>query len=77
MAGESLWSKGQKDAVMHLLRYADSRDPADFAAYRAAIAVPSATSRRVSNSKNVRISIVRSPWKACSSAAITPTTSPG
>lgn len=40
VAGESLWSKGQKDAVMHLLRYADARDPADFDAYRAAIAVP-------------------------------------
>lgn len=40
VAGESLWSKGQKDAVMHLLRYADARDPADFDAYRVAIAVP-------------------------------------
>jgi PAS domain S-box-containing protein len=38
--GESLWSKGQKDAVHHLTRYADSRDAADYRRYLAAIAVP-------------------------------------
>lgn len=40
VAGESQWSKGQKNAVMHLLRYGEDRNPADFAAYLAAIAIP-------------------------------------
>ncbi len=40
VAGESLWTKGQKAAVRHLLRYAESRDDADFQAYLGAIAVP-------------------------------------
>ena len=40
VGGEGLWSKGQKQAVYHLTRYADSHDPADFERYRAAIAVP-------------------------------------
>lgn len=40
VAGESLWTKGQKAAVFHLLRYAESRDEADYDAYLAAIAVP-------------------------------------
>src|SRR5690242_19532498 len=38
--GEGLWSKAQKDAVYSLLRYSRSGDEADFAAYRASIAVP-------------------------------------
>ena len=38
--GEGLWSKAQKDAVYALLRYSRSGDEADYAAYRAAIAVP-------------------------------------
>lgn len=38
--GESLWSKGQKDAVQFLARYHDSCDEADFELYREAIAVP-------------------------------------
>lgn len=37
---EGLWSKGQKDAVYHLSRYADSKDEADFREYLQAIAVP-------------------------------------
>ena len=37
--GESLWSKAQKDAVHHLVRYAASRDEADFREYRRRIAV--------------------------------------
>ncbi|MCW2270292.1 putative diguanylate cyclase YegE [compost metagenome] len=40
VAGESLWSKGQKDAIYYLTLYADSRDLADFRKYRKAIAVP-------------------------------------
>ncbi|MDP4301866.1 sensor histidine kinase [Leptothrix discophora] len=38
--GESLWSKGQKDAVQFLARYHESCDPADLERYRRAIAVP-------------------------------------
>jgi len=38
--GESLWSKGQKESVFHLLRYAESRDDADYQSYRSAISVP-------------------------------------
>jgi diguanylate cyclase (GGDEF)-like protein/PAS domain S-box-containing protein len=38
--GESLCSKGQKTAVFHLLRYAETRDERDFASYRKSIEVP-------------------------------------
>ena len=40
VGGESLWSKGQKDAVYELSRYAQTRDPADHARFVAAIVVP-------------------------------------
>ncbi|MEN5201213.1 EAL domain-containing protein [Pseudomonas wadenswilerensis] len=40
VAGESLWSKGQKDAIYYLNQYADSRDEVAFQKYRKAIAVP-------------------------------------
>ncbi|RON89297.1 EAL domain-containing protein [Pseudomonas fluorescens] len=40
VAGESLWSKGQKDAIYYLNLYADSRDEAIFLKYKEAIAVP-------------------------------------
>ncbi|HVY07024.1 MAG TPA: EAL domain-containing protein [Burkholderiales bacterium] len=40
VAGEGLWSKGQKDAVYFLQRYASSRDEHDYAAFLGAIAVP-------------------------------------
>ena len=40
IGGESLWSKGQKSAVQHLLVYAETHDEADWAQYRAAISVP-------------------------------------
>jgi PAS domain S-box-containing protein len=40
VGGEGLYSKGQKDAVFHLLRYAGSRDEAEYQAYLEAIAVP-------------------------------------
>lgn len=40
VGGESLWSKGQKDAVIHLMRYADGHDEEEFRAYERAIAVP-------------------------------------
>jgi diguanylate cyclase (GGDEF)-like protein/PAS domain S-box-containing protein len=38
--GESLWSKGQKTAVASLLRYAETRDDADFRRYEQSLAVP-------------------------------------
>jgi diguanylate cyclase (GGDEF)-like protein/PAS domain S-box-containing protein len=38
--GESLWSKGQKDAVYFLGRYHESCDEEDFRRYESAIAVP-------------------------------------
>ncbi|MCU1728779.1 EAL domain-containing protein [Pseudomonas sp. 7P_10.2_Bac1] len=40
VAGESLWSKGQKDAIHFLNLYADSRDPYTYAQYQQAIGVP-------------------------------------
>lgn len=40
VAGESLWSKGQKDAIFYLTLYADSRDEATYLKYQNAIAVP-------------------------------------
>ncbi|MEN0105782.1 MAG: diguanylate cyclase, partial [Pseudomonas sp.] len=40
VTGESLWSKGQKDAISYLTLYADSFDEADYQAYQAAIAIP-------------------------------------
>ncbi|HEX4986598.1 MAG TPA: EAL domain-containing protein [Burkholderiales bacterium] len=38
--GESLWSKAEKRAMFHLLRYTESRDAADYYRYREAIAIP-------------------------------------
>ena len=43
--GESLWSKGQKQAVFHLQRFADTRDEFHFRQYREAIAIPLAYKR--------------------------------
>ena len=40
LGGESLWSKGQKDAVVHLVGYTASRDEADFDRFRAALRAP-------------------------------------
>ncbi|WP_213876194.1 EAL domain-containing protein [Pseudomonas sp. dw_358] len=40
VAGESLWSKGQKDAIYYLNLYADSRDEAIYRKYQQAIAIP-------------------------------------
>ncbi|UBM10226.1 diguanylate cyclase domain-containing protein [Cupriavidus metallidurans] len=40
VAGESLWTKGQKAAVLHLLNYSRSQLDTDYDAYLAAIAVP-------------------------------------
>jgi PAS domain S-box-containing protein len=45
LAGESIWSKAQKDAIYHLLRYAREYDDADFVAYRADLAIPRADRR--------------------------------
>ncbi len=38
--GESLWSKNQKEAVFHLLRFAETGSEANFLSYRKAIMVP-------------------------------------
>jgi diguanylate cyclase (GGDEF)-like protein len=38
--GESLWSKNQKEAVFHLLRFAETRSESDFLNYQKAITVP-------------------------------------
>jgi diguanylate cyclase (GGDEF)-like protein len=38
--GESLWSKNQKEAVFHLLRFADTRSESDFDRYQEAMSVP-------------------------------------
>ncbi|RZA12736.1 MAG: PAS domain S-box protein, partial [Proteobacteria bacterium] len=40
VAGESFWSKGQKDAIYYLNLYADSRDEEVFQKYLRAIAIP-------------------------------------
>ena len=40
VAGESLWSKGQKDAIYYLNLYADSRDESIYGKYQKAMAVP-------------------------------------
>lgn len=40
VGGESLWSKGQKDAIHYLDRYVQSRDERDWRRYRQAIAIP-------------------------------------
>ena len=39
VGGESLWSKGQKDAIYALYRYADSGHPADLVQYQQALGV--------------------------------------
>jgi hypothetical protein len=38
--GESLWSKNQKEAVFHLLRFAETKSESDFRSYQKAIMVP-------------------------------------
>jgi signal transduction histidine kinase len=40
VAGESIWSKARSEAVFHLLRYAQTQDTADLAAYRVALKIP-------------------------------------
>lgn len=40
VSGESLWSKGQKNAVLHLSEYVLTCDAADFKAYEDALSVP-------------------------------------
>ncbi|MDG9883131.1 EAL domain-containing protein [Pseudomonas putida CSV86] len=45
VAGESLWSKGQKDAIYYLSLYVDSRDEENFRKYRQAFAIPEGSHR--------------------------------
>jgi signal transduction histidine kinase len=42
---EALWSKGQKDAILNLMRYTQTRSDADYERFRAAIAIPLACRR--------------------------------
>ena len=45
IAGEGFYSKAQKDAVEHLLRYAETRNELEYERYQTAIAVPIADGR--------------------------------
>jgi PAS domain S-box-containing protein len=40
VGGEALWSKAQKDAVYYLVRYAQSRDSVEYAAFEGHLSVP-------------------------------------
>src|SRR6266478_3411659 len=40
VAGEGLWSKAQKEAVLHLRLYGETSDRSEFEKYREAIAIP-------------------------------------
>jgi len=40
VGAESLWSKGQKDAIHHLANYAELQKPIDYQKYLSAVAVP-------------------------------------
>ena len=40
VSGESLWSKAQKNAAMHLQKYATNHDPQELQQFRADIAIP-------------------------------------
>lgn len=40
VGGESLWSKGQKDAIYQLSRYAETGDDSAYAAYLSALKIP-------------------------------------
>src|SRR5580700_8244669 len=42
---EALWSRGQKDAILNLMRYAQTRSGADYDRFRAAIEIPLACRR--------------------------------
>ena len=46
VGGEGLWSKAEKQAVMSLARYADSRRESDYQEYLADIAVPAGDKHR-------------------------------
>ena len=54
VAGESLWSKGQKDAIYYLHLYVDTHNPADFEKYQQAMSVPQGGHR-------LRIALDQSP----------------
>ncbi len=45
VGGESLWSKGQKDAIYYLSLYVDSRDEENFRKYQQAMAIPQGSHR--------------------------------
>lgn len=75
VGGESLWSKGQKDAIYYLTLYADSRADEDFRRYEEAIAIPLGDREmRLALTSPTRTS--RRPARASSRAATMPTTLP-
>jgi len=45
VGGESLWSKGQKDAIYYLSLYVDTHDEENFRKYREAFAIPEGSHR--------------------------------
>jgi diguanylate cyclase (GGDEF)-like protein/PAS domain S-box-containing protein len=45
VGGEGLWSKGQKEAVEYLFRYAETRDPGYYDKFRESISVPQSDER--------------------------------
>ena len=71
VAGESLWSKGQKDAIYYLNLYAENRDEAIFLKYQTAIAVPH-------GGHELRLALDHEPpnLEAARLGAITPTMCP-
>lgn len=75
VGGESLWSKGQKDAIYYLTLYADSRADEDFRRYEEAIAIPL-------GDREMRLALdqpdpdIERPARASSRAATMPTTLP-
>ncbi len=74
VGGESLWSKGQKDAVHHLYLYGETGDDRHYEAYQSAIARPL-------GDRDARLALEQSrrtlqpPVPASCKAAFMPTTS--
>ena len=76
VGGESMWSKGQKDAVYHLANFATSKREADHERFSAALAIPLGDQRaRLQLEQAVPdLAIVRAGFLT---AATIPTTSTG
>ncbi|HCP29216.1 MAG TPA: PAS domain S-box protein, partial [Pseudomonas sp.] len=61
VAGESLWSKAQKDAIYYLNLYATTRDEATYGRYQQAIVVPQGDhrARKLMDQSNLDLEAVR------------------